>query len=801
MDTLWKDLRFGMRMLAKNPGFTLVAIMALALGIGANTAIFSVVNGVLLRPLPFPEPGRLLQVWETDTKEGGDYTVSPVNYRDWLEQSRTLEFMASYRYENLILTGADQPQRISGVGVTADFFRVLGLEPAQGRMLTEEDDQPGAAPVALMSHSLWQRHFAADPDLVGSTILLNSVAHTVVGILPPELRFPNSGVHVWRPMRLDYSQYGRGSHFLFTIARMGPDVSLQQAQVEMDGIAARLEQAFPDNNTDLGIALVPMHEEMVGSSRAALTMLMAAVSLVLLIACANVANLFLSRMADRQREIAVRTALGAGRWRLVRQLLTESLFLALLGGGLGLLLAVWGVELLLNLNYGLIPRGNEIGVDATVLGFTLLASVLTGVIFGLAPALQSTRSDLNSGLKEAGRGSDTGSQRKRLRGALVVAEVALSLILLIAGTLLLRSFRELQSIEPGFRPEQVLTMQIALPKAHYPDEPRQTAFYDEALRSIAALPGVERVGGAQDLPFSGSRSSESFEVEGRPKPGPGETLQADYRKVTPDYLRAMGVPLLRGRGITERDRADAPRVMLINESMARRFWPDEDPLGARVMAGNPAQAWEIVGIVGNIKHQSLAGAGHPEMYTPFFQDPARRLFLAVRTRVDAGTMASGIRAVVREIDPDQPVFDIQSMEARIARSIAPERMNSVLLGSFAGVALLLAAVGVYGVISHGVTQRTREIGLRMALGARPSDVLRLVTGLGMRLTLAGIVLGLLGSLALTRTLSSLLFGVSATDPASFLAAPLFLMAAALAACYFPARRATRVDPMECLRHE
>jgi putative ABC transport system permease protein len=821
METLLQDLRYGFRMLWKSPGFTVVALMALALGIGANTAIFSVVNTVLLRPLPFEQPEQLVLLWETNPlgKQLVGFDNLPgatANFVDWQRQSDTFEGMAALDSWNVVLTGADEPQRLTGVRASANLFSLLRAKPLMGRTFLPEEDRPGSNRVVVISHGLWQRRFGSDPSVLNKTLTLDGNSYTVVGIMPESVTFPqgmglpaffdfSARTDLWTPLALtDEETQNRHSHHIAVVGRLKAGVRVEQAQAQLGNLARQLEQQYPDDNKDWGAAVVPLHEQVVGKSRIAILILLGAVGFVLLIACANVANLMLARATARHKEIAIRIALGASRWRVIRQLLTESVLLALCGGLLGAWLALWGVDLLVALSPGNLPRPAEIGIDNRVLGYTLLISLLTGIIFGLIPALQSSRPDFNEALKEGGRSGSGSPRRQRVRSLLVVSEVALALVLLISAGLLIKSFLRLQNVNPGFVPDNVLTVEIGLPEQKYADDKRIADFYRQVMTRVRSLPGVEAVGAISHLPLSGAEELDGFSIEGRPESDTGLTQTADFRVTTPDYFRAMQIPLMRGRFFDERDRADAPGVIIIDEFFAQRFFPGEDPLGKRIDedgSRNPRSFFTIVGIVGSVKHAGLNAATRPMMYLNYEQSAWPTLTVTVRTAGDPSNLSAAVRREVLAVDKDQPVTKISTMAETFARAVAPQRFNMLLLGIFAAVAMLLATVGIYGVIAYSVSQRAREMGIRIALGATRRDILRLVVGQAMLMALVGVGVGVAGALVLTRLMSSLLYEVSATDPVIFVAISLLLAAVALLASYIPARRATKVDPMIALRYE
>ena len=800
LDTLFQDLRYGFRSLRKKPGFTATAVIALALGIGANTTIFSVINAVLLRSLAYRDPGSIVMVWERSLRGGrAQNSVSPANFLDWKKQSSSFAQIAASWDTRLNLTSGGEPEEIQIQKVSADFFPVLGVQPELGRAFVRTEETPGTGPVVILGHDLWQRRFAGNRAIIGQTVTMSGRNCIVIGVMPAGFYFLNTQIKAWLPLQLDpTTEWRKSGRFLRSVARLKPGVTLQQAQAELDGIGKQLEIAYPDYNKGWGVNLVPMHEQIVGDIRPVLLVLLAAVAFVLLIACANVANLLLSRAASRRKELALRAALGADRMRLIRQMLTESMVLAMMGGVLGVLLAYWGIELLVAFAPDNIPRLHEITIDPRVLAFTFGISLLTGLVFGLVPALQSSRPDLNDALKEGARGSSSGN--RVVRNLFVVAEMALALVLLIGAGLMLRSFSQLHQVKTGFETENVLTMRVQLPNAKYGQPQQRADFFKRAEERLAALPGVTSVGAISYLPLTGLASSTSFNLATKPLP-PSESPGTEVRPITPGYFTAMGIPLLKGRAFDERDGANS-RVLIINETLARKFFPDQDPIGQQlIVSWEPQVADEIIGVVGDIKETALEQEPNPAIYWPHPREPYPFMNFVIRAAIDPTTLSAAAAREIHALDPDQPVADVRTLDQVVAKSIARPRFNALLLAIFAGVALVLASVGIYGVMNYSATQRTQEIGIRMALGAKPGDILRLVVGHGMKLTAAGIVLGVIASLALTRVMSNLLFGVTATDLPTFVGVSAVLTAVALLANYIPARRATRVNPVVALRYE
>lgn len=806
MDSLLRDLKFSARSLLNRPALTIIAVLTLAIGIGANSAIFSTINALLLKPLPFPDQERIVAVWDKVPSRGVERNeVAMANYLDWSAQSNSFQQLGLYRWWSTNLTGSDYPERVQGFQVTTNFLEIVGVKPLLGRGFSADQNQPGKDAVALLTYSLWQRRFGADPNIVDKTISTNGVTRTVIGVMPPDFNYPK-GAEIYAPIAITPElARSRGNHSYLGIGRLKPGVTLQSAQVDLDRIATQLEHQFPETNTGRGIVVYPILADTVRMYATALWVMMAAVGFVLLIGCANVANLMLARAAGRQREIALRSALGASRFRIVRQLLTESVLLGLAGGVLGTMIAYWGVEAIRAGNPGeaarFAPGWNHLGINLSVLAFTMLISVLSGVLFGLAPAWQLSKPDLNTALKEGSR--QTTSSSHRLRGLLVVAEVALSLMLLVSAGLLIRSFLQLVKTDAGFNSDNLLTMSLVLPAAKYKDEPQTAAFYSELIRRVRALPGVESAAIVNYLPLGGSNSSDVFLVEGVPEPPPGQEFVGRYRVCTPDYFQTMGIPVQKGRGFTEQDKAGAPPVVVVNETLARKYWPNQDPIGKRIRFSGPIERnpWiQVIGVVKDVKHE-LNLPVTEDYYLPHAQDSWNSMVLVAKTKVDPLILAAPIQQEVATLDKDQPVFDVRTMREVRSGSLALYSFSSVMLSIFAAVALLLAAIGIYGVMSYAVTQRTQEIGIRMALGARVRDVLKLVVRNGMSLAVIGVIVGLAGAYALTRLLASLLVGVAPTDIVTFSIVTFALLVVALLACYIPARRATKVDPLVALRYE
>ncbi|HEX6904594.1 MAG TPA: ABC transporter permease [Thermoanaerobaculia bacterium] len=802
---LGQDLRYGIRQLGKSPGFTLVAVLTLALGIGATTAIFSVVYGAVIRPLPWKEPERLVRLFFLSPEGERHGAFSPANFLDLRAQSKTLSGVTAITNATLNLSGGGaEPERLPGARVSANYFEVMGMRPMAGRTFAPDEDQPGAQRVAVISEELWRRRFGGDPEMIGRILTLNGEPHTVVGILARGTQLP-SGADAWVPLAFTPDEVERrGAVWFGAFGRLAPGATLERATAEGSLIARRLAKQYPDANAGYleTMTFEPLQESLIGPSRKPLLLLLGAVSFVLLIACVNVANLLLVRAASRQGEIVIRSALGAGRSRIVRQLLTESVVLALAGGAAGVALAFWATRALVKLAPAGVPRLEELGIDSTALLFALGVSLLTGVLFGLAPALQTSRTDLSAALREGTRGSK-GKGGTRARSLLVVAEMALAVVLLAGAGLLIRSFALLQGVKTGFDQQGVVTFNLELPTAKYSEEEKLRSFTAALTERLARLPGVESAGATvSGLPFDGGEDVLTFSVEGRPPAPPGKEDSMIIGTATPDYFKTLGIPVVRGRAFLPQDRAGAPGAMVINEAAARRFFPHQNPLGQRVTIGaRDAKSSEIVGVVADFKQDELEREVEPQMFLPYDQLPWESLAVVLRSSQEAQALAPAIRTAVRELDPDLPLYGLQSMDELVAKSTAPSRFYMLLLGGFAFISLVLAAVGIYGVIAYAVRQRTQEIGIRIALGATGDRVLRMVVGQGLALAGVGALLGLLGALYATRGMQSLLFEVSASDPTIYVGVALVLVAVAAVASYLPARRAARTDPQLVLRGE
>jgi putative ABC transport system permease protein len=810
--SLIQDLRYAMRTLAKNPGFTAVAVLTLALGIGANTAIFSVVNAVLLRPLPYPGPDHLVKVWGNFAGIGlpnNRNWISAPEFKDLEAQNRSFSQIAALNLTSANLNLGGAPQRIEGALVSPSLFPMLGVQAVRGRTFSPDEAQAGHDRVVLLSDGLWKRGFGGEPGVVGRQLIINDLSYTVVGILPSGFDYPD-GAEIWSPLAFapsDLTPDHRGNHGLEVLARIKPQLTLAQARDDMKAVTRSVEQQNPDYpyaRFQFAFTLTPLLDEMVSDIQKALWILTGAVALVLLIACANVAGLLLARASSREREIAIRMALGAGRRRVSRQLLTESIVLAILGGTAGILLAGWGLHILMDLSASIFPRVAAAGLDGKVLLFTTLISVGTGIVFGLVPAVQSTPGVKADSLKEAGRGSTTGSASQRLRHAFVVAELALSLILLNGAGLLLESFFRLQKVDGGFRPEHVLTLRVSLPEAKYSKPEQVRTFFHDVLARVSRLPGVEAAGAVNALPLSGLSTSGTTTMDTQSVPPEARTPEADLRVVTPGYFEAMGIDLVRGRYFSDADNDQSAPVAIVDETLAKTYWPNEDAVGKRLRRGGAksTRPWmTVVGVVRHVRYRTLAEPSRVEVYGPEAQNPVSGLSLAIRTSLDPLSLAPAVQKEIQAVDPEQPVYRVRTMDELLQSSLARRRLSMLLLAIFAGAALVLAAIGIYGLMSHWVNQRSHEMGIRMALGAKSGDVLKLVLGQGLVLTFVGIVVGLAGAFGLTRFMSNLLFGVKPADPLTFAGVSVLLALVALVASYIPARRATRVDPMVALRYE
>jgi putative ABC transport system permease protein len=815
MSGLFQDVRFALRQLFKSPGFTAVAVITLALGIGANTAIFSVVNGVLLRPLAFKDPGRLVRVWHVPPPKSFPgmtlFSVSAANYRDWENQNHVFDSMAIMTGHSFTMTGGEKPEQVDACSVSSGFFSTLGVPPMLGRVLSPDEDQVGHAHVVVLSHRMWREHFGSNADIVGHNIQLDGEAYLVAGVMPASFRFPDFA-QMWTPMAwTDKERAVRGEHHYMVIARLKPGVELQQAKAEMNTISDRLQQLYPDDDKGWGATVLPLHDDMVSDVRTPLLVLLGAVAFVLLIACVNVANLALAKTFSRQKEIAIRTALGASWPRVLRQLLTETVLLALAGGALGLSCAHFGVRLIVAFLGDKLPGFTEIRLDWQVLAFTAAISVLSGVIAGVLPAVRLARGNVSQVLKQGLGRTDADSGGHRTRSILVVSEVALSLMLLVGAGLMIRSFQKLQSVNPGFDARNVLTMNAMVSRAKFISPLEQINFFERVLQRIRILPGVVSSGVIDDIPLDNGGSHQPIAIEGRPVVPMSEQPEVDVRLISPGYMSALHVPILRGRDISDADIAGRPDVILISESMARQFWPGEDPLGKRLtLTFYPEAVREVVGVVGDVKLDSLDQTrANAALYFPLDQLSVSSnggwtsfpMTLVVRSVSGSAGMVSPVVNVVHDVDPAMPLRDILTMDDLVANSVSQQRFNMLLLGAFAGLALLLAAVGIYSVLSYSVKRSVREIGIRLALGARLGDVLRGVVFEGMKPTLLGVAIGAAGALLLGRVLSSLTFGIKPSDPVTFVAVTALLAVIALLASLIPAYRATRVDPMMALRYE
>src|SRR2546422_4154222 len=807
MDTLWQDIRYAVRMMGKNLGVTGIVVVVLALGIGANAAIFSVVNAALLRPLPYAGPDKLVRLTE-DSPNVPQMSISYPNFLDWREQNKVFSGIAAMQFRSLNLTGTDEPERLAGSGVSAEFFDVLGIRPALGRSFASEEDRPGANPVCIISHGLWERRFGSDPAIINKQVSMSGASYTLIGVLPASYAF-GTPTDVFVPIGLRADEMKeRGNHpGIYAIARLKPGVTVETARAELIAMAQRIGVQYGMKGNSA--TLTPLHEAFVGDVRRPLFILLGAVGFVLAIACANVANLLLARAATRQKEIAIRAALGAGRLRIIRQLLTESILLAFLGGMIGLLLAVWGIDLLRSASIDSLPTTAAIKLDGSVLIFTLLVSLVTGIVFGLAPALAAAKADLHDTLKEGGRGSGPGGRSAWLRSTLVVSEVALSLVLLIGAGLLIKSFVRILDTDPGFKPQNLLTMQLSL-NVKKDEGGKVLNFFNDLNGRIAGLPGVEAAAFSNGMPL-GQTTDTSFAIVGRPKPEAGKQPQTMLYVPSPDYLQAMGIRLVKGRFFTAQDTQKSPRVAVIDEAFARQQFPDTNPIGQHLAGdGKDNPDAEIVGVVAHVKHFGLDAVERvqPQLYLPFNQAPddafpflASRANLIIRTTGDPVNLTAAVRRQVQALDPNQPVYNVSTMEQTLDQTLVTQRLSMMLLAFLASLALILAAVGIYGVMSYLVTQRSHEIGIRLAIGAQPRDVFKMVIGRGMMLVLIGVAFGLVGAFGLTRLMATMLFGVAPTDLSTFLMVAALLTGIALVACYIPGRRATKVDPLVALRYE
>jgi len=797
ISNLLRDTRYAVRQLMASPAFTVVAILTLALGIGATTAIFSVVNGVLLRPLPYPRPASLVLVFEV-VPQYGRFSVAPANFLDWRRQNTVFQRIAAFNSSSATLSEGGDAERITSGAVSWDLFELLEVTPALGRSFREDEDAPGKNTVIVISHGMWQRRFGGDPNVLGRSLTLSGVTVTIVGVMPPGFYFPTRAAEFWQPIALNPAKATRGGHFLGVIARAKPGITVERAGAEMRTIAERLAKEYPQNSANESAEVAALHEQVVGRIRPALLTLLSAVGVVILIACANVANLLLVRASARGKEIAIRSALGAGTRRLVSQMLAESLVLSLTGGALGLLLAYLVIKPIKTLSAGSIPRVDDVSIDPQVLLFALGISLVTGVLFGLAPAWHALRTGPSEVLKEGGR-SSSASGGRLMRGGLLIVEVALSIVLLVGAALLLRSFSRLTHVDPGFRADNVLAFRVALPETTYPQPHNRTAFFDRLITDLEALPEVTAASIVQSMPLRGDYVL-SFDIRGRPPANPGDELSANYRSASPDYFRALSIPLLRGREFTQQDTDKSPRVAIVDDAFVRRHFPTEEPIGRGIDIGNGTEGfYETVGVVGNVRYNGLDEKATPTMYVPASQDVFSAVWVVAQTNGNPANAAASARQVVRNIDRGLPAFQMSPLADVVADSVAQQRFSMLLLAVFAAIAVFLAAVGLYGVVGYTVSQRTQEIGVRIAMGAQRGQVLGLVVGGGMKLAIAGVLIGVVGALLLSRLIERMLFEITPLDFMSYVSTSLLLLVIAAFACYIPARRATRVDPIVALR--
>ena len=801
--TIARDVRYAVRMLLRNPGFTTIALLTFAVGIGVNTAVFSVFNGVLLRPLPYPDAGRITMMWVDNKPQGIKEDIgSYPNYRDWREQAASFAHVAAFTPANFTMTGSDDPERIPGAQTTASFFAVVGLQPMLGRLYTEANETPGSDAVAVLSHGLWQRKFGGSRDVLGKTITLNGTAHEIIGVMPPELQLP-ARAQLWKPLApAEDLRNARGSFWLPVIGRLKPGVPLEQAQTEMDGIAARQAETYPVVK-GFGAYLVPLHKQMVGDVERSLLVLMAAVGCVLLIACANLGNLMLGRTAARRKELAIRTALGARRGRLVRQIVTETFVVALAGSMLGLLLAFWATEFFIQVGGDAIPRADTITIDARVLLFTLALAVIAALLAGLVPALQASRTAVREHLQEGGREGGGGGSR-RTRSVLIAAEMALAFVLLAGAGILVRTLWSMQGVERGFDSERIAIATVSLPPALYAGPNDVRGFYARLLERVRTIPGVESAATTTGILMPLLTNSGVYTIEGKPLPPPGQRIEYPVEIVSPGFFETLNVPLAAGRTFTAQDHADAPRTVVINETLARTGWPGQDPLGRRMRAGgetSQAPWMTVIGVIRDMRRGEVTRAIRPELYMSSLQVTPRTQTLVVRAAGDPGAILPTLRREVQALNPQLPLFATGTLEAELSDTLSQPRFRAILLAGFAVIAMLLASIGIYGVTAHAVSQRTQEVGLRMALGAQRRDVLALILRQHLRPALIGVALGLAGALVLARFLESMVYGVGATDPLTLLAMGLTLLLVAVAACWIPAQRATRVDALVALRNQ